>query len=446
VGRVVTQDFDIIVVGAGILGLSSACHLQRANPEKRILVIDRLPKEAQANSGRSAAMFRNTFTSADNRRLADTSIDFYLHVQRDLGVDLGIELIGYLWLISEDKIDHMQPYIGKMVDHGIDLQEYTVAELAELLPQLTRRFDEDDEEAQALKLANVGGALLGKKCGSLDSDLLAAFYLNDFLSHGGCVSFRTNATQLVIEPPEKLDEPGEPFVWQDAEIVGVQVVGHRQGELRADTIVLATGAWANELLDPRGIDGRVKAKKRQLFNISVGQNRELARLLYNPSFNAEGILPFVVLPKYGVYLKPLKAARSFWIGCEDEISREFIYLPDASLDTYTAEKRYYEYNIHPVLSKYLPPFKDVRPASKWAGLYAINTLDYLPYVFTACGAIVVCGVSGSGIMKADALGRIVSAVYEDGEDACASLYPETPYEAKRLGYRHRNVEREEWVI
>jgi len=439
------KKFDIVVVGAGIIGLSSAYHLQKSNPDKKILIIDRLPKAAQANSGRSAAMFRNTFTSADNLLLSDTSINFYLNVQHELGIDLGIQLVGYLWLIGENQIDRVGPHIRRMVEHGIVVKQYSTRELRDLLPELMTQF-EQDEEFRTLKLMNIGGALFGQKCGSLDPDLLADFYLKEFLNSGGHVSFNTNVEKLIIEPDEKLGMGDEPFVWQEAKIVGVQVSGEVEGEIRADTVVLATGAWANELLEPRGIDGHIKVKKRQLFKIDVKENTALSSLLFNKSFNNEGILPFVILPKCGIYVKPVREGRSFWIGCEDEINREFINIPDARMETYQAEKKYYEFNIHPVLSSYLPQFKDIKPSNMWAGLYGINTVDFLPYVFTECGAIVVCGDSGSGIIKADALGRIVSAVYKDGEHAIATLYPNIPYEATKLSYKHRDVEREEWVI
>ena len=37
----------------------------------------------------------------------------------------------------------------------------------------------------------------------------------------------------------------------------------------SDTVVLACGAWGNELLEPVGIDGHVSCKKRQLFSVSA---------------------------------------------------------------------------------------------------------------------------------------------------------------------------------
>ncbi len=92
--------YDILVIGAGALGIASAYHLQLNNPSKKILVIDNLGGVGQAGTGRSAAMVRNTFTSYDNQVLANSAIDYYLSTQRDSGADLGLELIGYLWLMS----------------------------------------------------------------------------------------------------------------------------------------------------------------------------------------------------------------------------------------------------------------------------------------------------------------------------------------------------------
>jgi len=80
----------------------------------------------------------------------------------------------------------------------------------------------------------------------------------------------------------------------------------------------------------------------------------------------------------------------------------------------------------------------------WAGLYSYNTLDNLPFAFRKQNLIVVGGDSGSGIMKGDALGRIVDSIYREEEEAV--LYGGIPYRVSKLGFENRDVEREEWVI
>lgn len=72
------------------MGVASAFHLKKNNPDKKILLIDRFGAPGQGNTGRSNAMFRNTFSSADNQVLSNSTIDFYLHLQDELKVDLGL--------------------------------------------------------------------------------------------------------------------------------------------------------------------------------------------------------------------------------------------------------------------------------------------------------------------------------------------------------------------
>lgn len=68
-------------------------------------------------------MFRNTFTSPDNQILSDTSIDFYLNIQKS-GVDLGIKNTGYLWVMSERQLSLNEKNIQKMEMEGIELRRY----------------------------------------------------------------------------------------------------------------------------------------------------------------------------------------------------------------------------------------------------------------------------------------------------------------------------------
>jgi glycine/D-amino acid oxidase-like deaminating enzyme len=439
------KEFDVVVVGAGILGMSSAYHLQKNSPNRSILVVDRFVGAGQGNTGRSNAMFRNTFTSTDNQTLSDTTIDFYLHLQTDLNQDIGLEQIGYLWLMSERQIDANERYVQRMVRNSIEVREYGNGELKQLIPGMRTEFV-SDEEAKIMKLERVDGALFGVKCGRLDPEKLVGFYRDRFLEMGGKVAFNTDAVNLMIEPDEKLDIQGEPFVWQETRVAGLEVRGALEGEIKAGTVVAAAGAWGNELLEPRGIDGHVKAKKRQLFAIPARKDKSLSGLLYTKGFNELGLLPMVILPTSGVHFKPVRGADEFWIGCEDEVNRPFLNAPEHDLDAYKAESAYYERNVHPVLKEYFPHFKDVRPERMWAGLYSYNTIDFLPFVVPSDGLIVVGGDSGSGIMKGDALGRIVDSAYRGGEGSDAMLYGEVPYRVAKLGFEKRDVEREEWVI
>jgi len=435
--------YDVVIVGAGIMGVASAFHLKRNNPGKQILLIDRFGAPGQGNTGRSNAMFRNTFSSTDNQVLSNSTIDFYLNLQDELKVDLGLQQIGYLWLMSEEQLSTSEAFLDGMERNGIEIRRLSREELERRVPSMVTEFD-SNEEARLMALPSIEGGVFGPKCGRLDPDKLVRYYAHEFLRMGGLVGFNTNADRLLVGPPNRLGIDGEPFVWQDSRIEGIRASGAFSGTISSDTVVLACGAWGNELLEPAGIDGHVSAKKRHLFSVSAKGIKGLEELLHTKGFNPLDLLPMVILPKAGVHFKPVSEENDFWMGCEDEVNRPFVHLPDRDLAGCTGEQEYYERSVNPILSAYFPGFRNAKVKAKWAGLYSYNTLDNLPFVFRQNNLIVVGGDSGSGIMKGDSLGRIVDAVYRDEGEA--SLYGDVQYGTSKIGFGRRSVEREEWVI
>ncbi len=108
------------------------------------------------------------------------------------------------------------------------------------------------------------------------------------------------------------------------------------------------------------------------------------------------------------------------------------------------EENYYTYGLYQVMVKYFPQFTGCQPFSSFAGLYEINGIDGQPLIFEEDGVMVVGGASGSGILKADAIGRIAAALYRDEE--YAYLYGDKKFKVSDLGLKDRNVEPEKLVI
>ena len=430
---------DILVIGAGIMGVASAYHLKKNNPEKDVLVVDRYGAPGQGNTGRSNAMFRNTFSSKDNQILSDASIDFFLHVQEELKADIGLQQIGYLWLMSEPQLTRSEPYLRLMERNGIEIRRHTREELKLMLPGMVPEFGADPD-ASLMSLPNVEGGVFGVKCGRLDPDKLVRFYAGEFLKLGGRFALNTEARSLVAGPTKKLGIEGEPFVWQEHRVEGVST---SSGSIDAETVVLAGGAWENELLEPVGLEAHIKAKKRQLFSVHA-MGTELQNLMHTKGFNRLGLLPLVILPKSGVHFKPVSEEAVFWVACEDDFNRPFVDLPDHDLERYQAERGYYDRSVYPILTSYFPEFKGSSIKAMWAGLYSYNTIDSTPFAFRSGNLIVVGGDSGSGIMKGDSLGRIADAIYREEEEA--ELFGGTSYKTRKIGFEARDVEREEWVI
>lgn len=420
--------YDIIVVGAGIVGMSSAYHLQKNNSDKKILVIEKEPGAGQGNTAKAAGMFRNTFSSGTSQVLSDTSINFYHHLQNEINYDIRLIETGYLWLLSRQQLNEYALIIKEMMERGIELRILKKDELKRI-PKLNLKLNKNLQETKYLDLENIDKGLLGTKCGELDQSELVKFYKGEFEKWGGETLFNTKVHRLIITPKNEFGGP--PFIWQNPKIKGVST---KNGEIFGDKIVLTTGAYSHELLDPIGIDNHSKPKKRQLFQL---QGPDLKELRYVKGFNKEGILPFTILPKSAIYVKPDETEKGFWTGCADDLGRPF------NLDV-IPEKSFYEFNIRPILVNYLPQFESARIVNKMAGLYACNTIDGNPYIFERHSLIVISGCSGSGIMKADAIGRIVDALYRGKEET--ELYGNVKFKVNDIGIIKRNVENEEFTI
>jgi len=427
------MEYDALIVGAGIIGLSTAYHIKERNPKLNVLVVDKLGAAGQGSTAKSASAFRCLFHSRTNFALADSSAEFYKHVQSDLGFDLKLRWAGYLWLFDEEGYQRMLPVLKDLAGRGFQYREYDGSDLAKKLDMRTDFTD--DEEAQMMRLGNVHKGILIPKAGFIDVDSLIRFYETEFLKLGGRVQYNTEATELVVEPRQPLGMPGEPYFWQEAIVTGVKT---NKGLIKAEKTIIAAGAWASQLLDPVGIDCFIKAKKRQVFSVKAS-TEALKKLLFTKEFTNAGCLPFTIFPKPSAYIRPAPEEDAFWFAYADEFPRAF-----KIEDNPEPEENFYQYGLYQVTAKYFPQFAGCQPFSAFAGLYEINTIDGQPLVFEENGLMVAGGASGSGILKADAISRIATALY-NGEEF-ALLYGDKKFKVSDLGLKQRNIEPEKLVI
>ena len=289
-------EYDVVVVGAGLLVLSTAYHIKKRDSNKRVLVVDRMGAAGQGNTAKSAAMFRSFFYSRTNLALVDTTIEFFKHIQRDLKVDLKLKWVGYLWLFSSEDYRWAEPVLRVMAERGLKHKVFDAPELSEKL-KLRIKVTED-EDSRFMGLGDVDVGVLVPKAGSIDIDSLVDFYESEFRRMGGEVRFNTNVESIITEPRKPLGIPGEPYFWQDSRASGVKT---NRGAIKAEKTVVAAGAWTGALLDSVGLDVHIKPKKRQLFSVRA-ETDALKKLLWSKGFNPEGCIPFTILPKPRVYL------------------------------------------------------------------------------------------------------------------------------------------------
>ena len=414
---------DVLVIGAGILGLSSAYHIKRTNPNLKVMLIDQFTGPAQGNTAKCAGGYRNMLTTDTNIKLSESTIKWFKELQENQKVNIGLYNTGYLYLLSEPEYQKRKESLSIMEKHGVELKYYDKEDLKIKLPDLKI---EQDDEAEQMGLKSIEIGVQGINCGMVNADALAKVYERLFLGLGGEIQYNTTVNKLILKPRNELGLPGEPFVWQESEIIGADTT---KGRIEATTTIVATGAWSGRLLDAIGVDSYMRPKTRMIF---VFDHQNLRKLINSQGFNNQGKLPMTQLPDAKIYMKADLEEGNLWVAETSDLGRQYGLEDDPQ-----ADENVYNKNMYYGLIKYFPCFKDIRPVNMWAGQRAVNNMDQQPIVAPSPGMIYVGAATGNGILKSDALGRTVAALHNGEPEAV--LFDGKRLRVRDLGIKDRNV-------
>ncbi|MBT2638748.1 FAD-binding oxidoreductase [Bacillus sp. ISL-39] len=229
-----------IIIGAGILGASTAYHL--AKEGKKVTIIDR-GEPGQATDA-AAGIICPWLTQRRNKAwyfLAKNGAAFYpaliKQLEEDGELETGYQRVGAISLHS----DHEK--LAKMEDRAMIRREEApeIGEIRQLDQQVTNElFPPLSEEYASVHV--TGGARVNGR-------LLRDALLNAAQKHGASV----------VKGDAQLDSSGE------------KVTGVKAGDTRfdADSIILTAGAWAPELLEPLGIKLSISPQKAQIIHLML---------------------------------------------------------------------------------------------------------------------------------------------------------------------------------
>jgi sarcosine oxidase len=357
--------FDVLIVGGGVVGSSTAFFLsaQGAPPGLRVAVVERDPTYAHASTALSVGGVRQQFSTPENILLSRFTAEFLSSAPRELAVgddipDLGFVEAGYLFLASRAGLGALTANHARQTSLG--------AEIALLEPQqLKSRFP-------WLEVGDLAGGSLGLRGeGWLDPySLLQAFK-------------RKAVAQGVVYLQDRVTEIGV----ASGRVSGVRTASGRR--LGVGALVNAAGARAREVALMAGIDDLpVRPRKRIVYRIHCREPLPGAPLTIDPS---------------GVYFRP--EGPDFLCGVSPPESQD----PD-TLDL-ELDYRWFEEIVWPTLAHRVPAFQAVKLGSSWAGHYAVNTIDKnailgphprLENLYFANG------FSGHGLQHAPGIGRALS--------------------------------------
>lgn len=270
-----------IVVGAGILGASTAYHLTKAGAH--VILVDR--QDLGQATDAAAGIVCPWLSQRRNKawyQIAKGGARYYAsliqQLEADGETDTGYKRVGAISLHTEEKkLDQMEERAYKRREDAPEIGEITrlsSAETKSLFPPLS-------EEYSAVHIS--GAARVNGKA-------LRQSLVNAAKKHGA-VCIKGNAS----------------LVHEDNRVIGIEVNGET---LTADQVIVTAGAWANELLQPLGVNFLVTFQKAQIVH------------LHMPEINTES-WP-VVMPPNDQYILAFEDGRVV-IGATHENDTGFDY-------------------------------------------------------------------------------------------------------------------------
>ena len=204
----VTQDFDIIVVGAGMAGSTAAAHLA---PHKRVALVEAEDAPGYHTTGRSAAIWMLNYGPPDVRVLTGLSRGFLQAPPAGFAEHPLVSHRAVIFLAPE----HQRAQLDQMLAEGIGLQRLTVEAAAKMVPALRPDY------AVAAAIEQDGF--------DLDVAAIQQGFLRQLRAAGGTLALRSRAGQI--------ERRGSG--WDVHTSTGV--VFH------APVIINASGAWGDEV-------------------------------------------------------------------------------------------------------------------------------------------------------------------------------------------------------
>jgi sarcosine oxidase subunit beta len=359
-----------IVIGGGIIGVSSAYYLARRGVD--VTIVERSSVGA-GNTGRANGGIRAQFSSAVSAALSQESIEVWKRFEEEFGTDIGYRRPGYLFLArTASTAEQFRENVREQNRVGVPSEYISPAKAAEYCPGLY-----EDEFV---------GATYSPEDGFADPNLGLQGFVEQARTEG--VEFRTNTEVTDV-------------LRDGSEVTGVETTA---GALSADYVVNAAGAWAREIGEMAGVELPVSPRRRKL-------------MVVDPELPIPESVPFVVDSDEGVHFRPEREGSAVAGGHFAETDPEKD--PDDFRKTTSIDWAAQVIEKAAAVAEYFGMDTEVQRG--WAGIYAV-TPDHHPIIEeTIPGFVNAVGFSGHGFMQSPATGKLVSEIVVDGSPSLVDV-------------------------
>jgi glycine/D-amino acid oxidase-like deaminating enzyme len=362
----VSETADVVVVGGGVVGASTAYHLA-SRGVARIVVCERRWIAAGA-SGKSGALVRTHYTNEPEARLAHASLEYFRRWSDVVGTgDCGFLNCGMVRLVTADNLARLQANVDMLERLGVNTQIIGPEYLRELAP--------------AWRVEDVVSAAWEPDSGCADPVATTHSFLAAARSRGAEVRLHTEVTGVDVA---------------GGRVTGVQT---NNGAISTPAVVIAGGAWAVGVLRDLGIDVRLSPVRVQV-------------ALFRRPPESGGPHPVCIDGINDLWLRPEGPGwSSTLVGAASR--RRPLEDPDSLDEGVDGE---YVHHARQELAKRIPAMADSPMRGGWAGAITL-TEDGKPIIDrhpSIDGCYIFTGDSGSSFKTAPTIGRIFSEWIVDG--------------------------------
>lgn len=346
---------DILIIGGGVIGCSTAYNLARLGA-KNVVLLERRSLSS-GGTAKSCAICRTHYSIEVNLVHAVESLKIFSHFDEVVGGESGFRRTGYLIVGPESHREPMQQVFAAQNAHGIDTATLSPAEANQMHPLL--QFED---------------------VGVIGYDSMAG-YADPYLT---TTSYAKRAKELGVE------------IFTDTAVSHITTQGSYKtihttnGNFQTQALILAAGPWTNQVAGMMGLQFPYEVSRHKVITLKIERPYELHWPIVKDLTTPDKI-----------YFRP-EVGGVVLVGTGDH--GDPIEDPDTLTDNVDMA---HIGRIDTLIANRMPAFNDAQCTAGWTGPYDI-TPDWNPMI----GAVpeqenlyVAVGFSGHGFKMAPTVGE-----------------------------------------